>query len=253
MAWKRLALLALLALRATNVFGQLDVESIEELTDEDVDNAAPQTPNLAVTVSASFPNSEVFGVKLVNGHPTRATFSFSNDEPGPVVVRYIGGHLATAEGPAGPSQVMRNLTATQYNIEIPAGEKETIQYSFVNEMHPQDVRLSLMAVLVAGEAEKQAIYTMQVYNETVSVVEAPMSFFDPQIIFLYLFLVAIFGGTCYFIYKTWITTLFPQKRRGGKGGERAKASSQGSKKVNPADQVSVVGEDGPAVTSGAKA
>jgi len=75
---------------------------------------------------------------------------------------------------------MRNLTATQYNIEIPAGEKETIQYSFVNEMHPQDVRLSLMAVLVAGEAEKQAIYTMQVYNETVSVVEAPMSFFDPQ-------------------------------------------------------------------------
>jgi len=72
-------------------------------------------------------------------------------------------------------------------------------------------------------------------------------------IFLYLFLVAIFGGTCYFIYKTWITTLFPQKRRGGKGGERAKASSQGSKKVNPADQVSVVGEDGPAVTSGAKA
>jgi len=75
---------------------------------------------------------------------------------------------------------MRNLTATQYNIEIPAGEKETIQYSFVNEMHPQDLRLSLMAVLVAGEAEKQAIYTMQVYNETVSVVEAPLSFFDPQ-------------------------------------------------------------------------
>jgi len=72
-------------------------------------------------------------------------------------------------------------------------------------------------------------------------------------VFLYLFLGAAFGGTCYFIYSTWITTLFPQKRRGGKGGERAKKSSGQSKKVDPSDQVSVIGADGPAVTSGAKA
>lgn len=47
--------------------------------------------------------------------------------------------------------------------------------------------------------------------------------------------------------------MFPQKRRGGKGGERAKTSSRQSKAVDPTDQVSVVGADGPAVTSGAKA
>ena len=62
----------------------------------------------------------------------------------------------------------------------------------------------------------------------------------------------MFTGSCYFIYNTWITTLFPQKRRGGKGGERAKRSSGGSKKVDPSDQVAVIGADGPAVTSGAK-
>ena len=72
-------------------------------------------------------------------------------------------------------------------------------------------------------------------------------------IFLYFFIGGIFGGTCYFIYSTWISTLFPQKRRGGKGGERAKRSSGGSKKVDPRDQVSVVGADGPVVTTGAKA
>ena len=72
-------------------------------------------------------------------------------------------------------------------------------------------------------------------------------------IFLYIFLLAAFAGTCYFIYTTWITTLFPQKKRGGKGGERAKRSSGQSKAVDPKDQVSVVGEDGPAVTSSAKA
>lgn len=72
-------------------------------------------------------------------------------------------------------------------------------------------------------------------------------------IFLYLVLFGAFGGTVYFIYTTWITTLFPQKKRGGKGGERAKRSSGGSKKVDPADQAAVAGADGPAVTSGAKA
>lgn len=72
-------------------------------------------------------------------------------------------------------------------------------------------------------------------------------------IFLYLVLLGAFGGTVYFIYNTWITTLFPQKRRGGKGGERAKKSSGGSKKVDPADQTAVLGADGPAVTSGSKA
>lgn len=73
-------------------------------------------------------------------------------------------------------------------------------------------------------------------------------------LFLYLFLLAGFTGTLYFIYKTWIESLFPQTRRGGKGGERAKRSSGGSKKAVPVEeQVSVVGADGPAVTTGALA
>lgn len=72
-------------------------------------------------------------------------------------------------------------------------------------------------------------------------------------VFLYIILAAAFGGTCWFIYTTWITTLFPQTKRRGKGGERAKKSSGGSKKVDPAEQAAVVGADGPAVTSGSKA
>lgn len=73
-------------------------------------------------------------------------------------------------------------------------------------------------------------------------------------IFLYLVLLAGFAGTLYFVYKTWIETLFPQTKKGGKGGERAKRSSAGTKKaLDPAEQVSVIGADGPAVTSGALA
>ncbi|KAF2258291.1 hypothetical protein CC78DRAFT_537921 [Lojkania enalia] len=239
-SWK-LSTLLLLSLRALNVFADVQVEEVEEAVEE------PQTPNLKVSVSASFPQSEIFGVKLINGHATQAVLSIQNDEPEPVAVAIVGGSLVQDAGPT--PQILRNLTAVRYSVEIPAGEAETVTYSFSTEMHPQDVRLQLIAVL---KDSKDAFYTIAAYNETVSVVEAPTSIFDPQIIFLYLVLFGAFAGTVYFIYNTWISTLFPQKKRGGKGGERAKKSSGGSKKVDPSDQTAVAGADGPAVTSGAK-
>ena len=60
----------------------------------------------------------------------------------------------------------------------------------------------------------------------------------------------MFAGSSYWIYTTWIATLFPQKTRGGKGGDRARKTP---KKVDPNGQVSVIGKDGPAVTSSAQA
>jgi len=243
MGFLRLSALALLSLRVLGTFAQAD-ESFDDLGEE-----APTSPALRVSVSASFPSSEIFGIKLVNGHPTQALLLFTNDEPEPVNVAFIGGSLWSDNLGLKP-QIVRNLTTTRYNVEIPAGESDSLSYSFATELHPQDLKLALAAVLTDTGGN---YYTIQAFNETVSVVEQDTSIFDPQMIFLYLFLLGIFGATCYFIYSTWITTLFPQKRRGGKGGERAKRSSGGSKKVDPADQVSVVGADGPAVTTSAKA
>ncbi|MCJ1258282.1 hypothetical protein MMC24_006113 [Lignoscripta atroalba] len=240
----RISTLALLSLRVLNGFAQVDTAAEEEL------ESPSKSPNLAVKVSTSFPSSEIFGIKLVNGHPTQALLSFSNEEPVPVTVAFIGGSLwSTSLGPQ-YNQIVRNFTSTRYNVEIPAGQDESLSYSFATELHPQDMRLTLVAVITNAEG---GYYTLPAFNGTVSVVEPDTSIFDVQILFLYLFLLTIFLGTCYFIYSTWISTLFPQKRRGGKGGERAKRSTHQSKSVDPADQVSVVGADGPAVTTGAKA
>ena len=87
----------------------------------------------------------------------------------------VGGSLI--EEQAGESRIVRNLTAQKYSIEIPAGAEETVPYTFTTELHPRDLRLQLVTVL---KDSKNSFYTVPVYNETVSIVEAATSFFDPQ-------------------------------------------------------------------------
>lgn len=120
-------------------------------------------------------------MKLVNGHATQALLDFTNHEAESVNVAVIGGALSTlqplAPGTHPSAAVVRNLTHTRYDVEIPAGEKQTLPFSFTTDLHPQDLRLNIIAV-VASQAG--AVYQVQAFNETVSVVEAATSIFDPQ-------------------------------------------------------------------------
>lgn len=136
-----------------------------------------QSPNLAVKVSTTFPDSEIFGVKLVNGHPTTAVLSVSNQESHPLTVKFIGGSLWTPDVGGAPSALIRNLSTTVYDGTVLAGQSESYNYKITTDMHPTDVRLNIAAMLAD---DKKNFYTVSGYNETVSVVEAPTSIFDPQ-------------------------------------------------------------------------
>ena len=96
-----------------------------------------------------------------------------------MTVAIVGGSLLTPNTPGAPDppMVLRNLTAAKYDTQIPAGQKSTVTYTFATDMHPQDVRLNIAAVLQSAEG---AVFTKMVFNETVTVVEAPVSIFDPQ-------------------------------------------------------------------------
>ncbi|CZT18764.1 related to signal sequence receptor alpha chain [Ramularia collo-cygni] len=270
----RFAAFAVAALSAVNVIAAEDAETVK--VEEAVPKANPNIGDvkwedmakyaetgeqqwedkrnelpLSVDVKVTFPEAEIFGVKMVNGRPTRALLHVTNNEEVPVNALIAIGALLSPSGTPGapdPPVVIRNLTGAKFDTLVQPKTTELLTYAFATEMHPQDVTLELTTMISRGPR----IFTVTAFKETVSIVEAPINIWDPQIIFLYTFLLAAFGGTCYFIYNTWIATLFPQKKRGGKGGERAKRSSGGSKPVDPSEAVPVLDADGPAVTTGSK-
>ena len=179
-------LAALWSLQVLNALAQGDVryvvcleakQSLTMIQTEEEVEAPSKSANLAVKISTSFPSSEIFGIKLVNGQPTQALLSISNEEPEPVNVVFIGGSLWTSAYGGQSPQIIRNLTTTRYNVEIPAGEKDSISYSFTTDLQPQDLKLNLATVITDKEG---TAYTFQAFNETVSVVEPDTSLFDPQ-------------------------------------------------------------------------
>jgi hypothetical protein len=106
---------------------------------------------------------------------------FTNNEAEPILVAVIGGALSSLQ-PLAPglhpsAAIVRNITATRYDVEIPAGDKQSLPFTFTTDLHPQDLRLNLIAVL---SSQAGNVYQVQAYNETVSVVEAATSIFDPQ-------------------------------------------------------------------------
>ncbi|KAK7409678.1 Increased recombination centers protein 22 [Neonectria punicea] len=199
---------SLIALLAAQVFGAV----AQADADPGSSNATP--PVLLADVTASFPEADIFGVKLVNGRPIKAVVEVTNRDSSPIQVALVAGVLVTTkelpdDAPA-YEKIVRNLTSVTYNLDIDGGEKKELPFAFALDMNPQDVLVQLVAVITDA---KGTVHQVQAYNSTASIVEPPTSFLDPQIIFLYLFLTGAFVGTLYFVYKTWIEALFPQAKR----------------------------------------
>lgn len=132
-------------------------------------------------MTTSFPEADIFGVKLVNNRPTKALITISNHDTSSLNVAFVAGSLLStkpqAEDAPAWQSIVRNLTAVQYAVDVPAGETKELPFSFALDMQPQDVRVQLTAVVMNDKGE---IFQVQAADEVAAVVEAPVSFFDPQ-------------------------------------------------------------------------
>lgn len=146
------------------------------------DNAAtPSDVKLKADIIATFPEADIFGVKLVNGRPTKAVIEITNKEAVPITVAFMGGqlfHTKELKPESQPSDaVIRNLSTVRYDAIIPAGEKQSLPFSFVLDMHPQETRLQIVGVVTDPD---NRIFQVEAYNSLVDIVDAPASIFDPQ-------------------------------------------------------------------------
>jgi hypothetical protein len=242
--FKASSLLALLALRLLGVAAEAEVPPSSEADAEPV-----AVPALYANFATTFPDEDVFGLKLINQRATRAVVSVTNAEEAPITVGFIGGMLqALNPDPEAPAYdaIVRNITASRYDTVIEPGETRDLPFSFVQDILPRDVRVLLIAMV---EADNGNIYQINAYNGTAAIVDAPTSFFDPQIIFLYLILSAFFGGIGYWVYKTWVEALFPQTRAPAAGRKGARRVPVASPSVEGSDPLS--GSEGGAVATGA--
>lgn len=180
---------SLLALLACHAFGAIAAKAGAK-ADAPAAAAVPAADAAAEGITAAmvnaqvkttFPDADILGVKLVNGRPTTAIVEVTNKEASPIFVSFVTGALSKVEElPAGTPAyqgIVRNLTASQYNLEVTAGETKTVPFSFSLDMHPQDVRLRLVAVL---SNEKGHVFQYNAFDGETSIVEAPTSFLDPQ-------------------------------------------------------------------------
>ncbi|EFX01445.1 hypothetical protein CMQ_6387 [Grosmannia clavigera kw1407] len=209
--------LALLALQVLGAFAA-------------VEEAAAEMPQLNIGVKTTFVDADsILGLKLINGRPTKAAVELTNHEAEPVRLALIGGTLLTTNAlpeDAPPSAaIVANLTGVTYENSKDAilapGATKVFPYSFVLDLQPRDVKLSLQAVVSSSAGH---VFQLEAHSDTATIVDPPISFFDPQIIFLYIFLTGVFGATLYFVYKTWIEALFPQAKRTGAGRKSRKAA-----------------------------
>ncbi|KAF6757191.1 hypothetical protein DFP72DRAFT_1066035 [Ephemerocybe angulata] len=153
-----------------------------------------------VVATAAFPEENTFN-HLVNGQKNTLTVTIENKSGLNVTLLNIAGSLTHPDTNA----LLKNITALKYGVPLLEKSKVQVPYNFYSEFRPGDHRLNLWLQHSVGDK----VYTVDVFESVVTVVEPPVSIFDLKMLATYLILLGLFGGAGYYTY----ITLAPPKKK----------------------------------------
>ncbi|KAF9466541.1 hypothetical protein BDZ94DRAFT_1157880, partial [Collybia nuda] len=157
-------------------------------------------PEPEVVVSASFPETNVFG-HVVNGEKNSLVLSVENKSDRNVTLIRVAGSVHHPE----TNVLVKNLTSMPYNVPLIEGVNLQLPYAFYSE-YPGDLRLNVWVEHSTDESK----YRVSAYDSVVTVVEPNLSIFDFKLVSTYLMVAALLGGLSYFAYLTFVPQ--PKKR-----------------------------------------
>ncbi|GAA5820471.1 hypothetical protein JCM10212_000718 [Sporobolomyces blumeae] len=207
-------------------------------------SAARLAPNAKpdVDVSASFPPSNPFG-RVTNG-PTGLSnhnvlsVSISSHHSEPLSITEVSGEYfeSTQDGRERP---LRKTTTQPIKGSVQPGARQKLAYRFHSENKPgHDVGLRVKVQLVDPATRKKHDYVA--YEGQVSVVEPEGTWFDLELIALYLILAGFFGSIAYVVYTSYLSppsSSSPSKKSGTSKRDPRSSSNKHTSVVAKDDEI----------------
>ncbi|KPV73129.1 uncharacterized protein RHOBADRAFT_65485 [Rhodotorula graminis WP1] len=177
-------------------------------------------PSSDVEALIKFPDSNPFGT-VHNGVSTNLLHvRVHNHGSEPVTVTRIRGQFREAHG---RERALRNTTVMPLGLPVGPGQKSPLlPYKFFSENKQGDVGLRVWIDFIDSTRRQ---HTVLGYDSTVTVVEPKGSWFDLELLFLYVLLGSAFSGLAYLLYTSYLAPVVapaPAKSSGG-GARRPQA------------------------------
>ncbi|KAK9468672.1 hypothetical protein V1512DRAFT_257640 [Lipomyces arxii] len=142
---------------------------------------------------------------VINAVPTSVMISVVNEEDEDAIIQVAGGALFEV---GKEETAIENITAIRVGpIDVTAHGEKSIEYEFKIDREPKEYFLRIGLLI---EYQNNLVQYLG-YNSTIIVQDAAISFFDPQLLFLYIILSGFFGGLGYFVYNSYLKSYIVKK------------------------------------------
>ncbi|AAW40840.1 hypothetical protein CNBA2520 [Cryptococcus deneoformans B-3501A] len=182
-----------------------------------------------VLVSASFPETNAFG-NVVNGEDNNILIHLINS--GSKNYTLVSAS-ASYHDPANHWALVKNATTLKYGVPLVSGANFSAPYHVYSEFRPQELGLTVTVNL--AETGTKDLHYITAMNRTVSIVEAPGSWLDFQLIFLYLILGTALTLGGWWAYDSYFApkSKVKGKKKSGPGPKKVQAVVPGKESVYP--------------------